>query len=64
MKYSVSYKIPDEGDKPQHVRYYSALNKATALEMFKATCEESLIGQHPDIVEVKQVKKEDKQDSS
>ena len=64
MKYSVSYEIPDEGGESQHIRYYNALDKATVLEMFKATCEESLVGHDPHVVEVKQIEKEDERDNS
>lgn len=63
MKYSVSYKIPSEAVEKKHIRYYSALNEATALEMFKATCEESLVGEDPLLLEIKLVRK-DKQDNS
>lgn len=64
MKYSVSYEIPSEGVDSRHIRYYNALNKATVLEMFKATCEESLVGHDPHVVEVKQIEKEDDRDNS
>lgn len=56
MKYSVSYEIPEELGARKHVRYYDALDKATALEMFAASCEESLIGENPQVVEVKEVR--------
>ena len=42
MKYKIEYQL--EGDPKIHRRYYSALNKGTAREMFKASQEESLGG--------------------
>ena len=53
MKYKVSYQIG--GDPQRHVRYYTALNKSTALEMFKATCEESLAGESPQSIDIEEV---------
>ena len=43
----------------QHVRYYNALDEPTAIEMFSATCEESLVGEEPQILEVKKIPEED-----
>lgn len=43
MKYKVSYRLGQ--DTRKHVRYYSALNKTTALEMFNETCSHSLVGE-------------------
>ena len=54
MKYIISYILPSEPQK-NHMRYYSALNKDTALEMFRATCEESLAGEHPLDINVKEI---------
>ena len=59
MKYAISYEILDESNNSKHVRYYSALNKATAKEMFEATCEESLVGEDAHIVEIKKLSKEE-----
>lgn len=59
MKYAISYELSDEPENSKHVRYYNALNKATAKEMFKATCEESLIGEDPHIVEIKKLSEEE-----
>lgn len=59
MKYAISYEISDECDASKHVRYYNALNKATAKEMFEATCEESLAGEDPHIVEIKKLSEEE-----
>ena len=56
MKYSISYQVST--DEKQHIRYYNALDKRTALEMFKATCEESLVGEQPVVVKVKKIKKQ------
>ena len=46
MKYKITYTLPSQ-PKKTHYRYYNALNKSTALEMFSATCEESLAGESP-----------------
>ena len=59
MKYLVSYEILDESGEQKHVRYYDALDKPTAIEMFSATCEESLVGEEPQILEVKKIPEED-----
>lgn len=59
MKYAISYEISDESEGSKHVRYYNALNKATAEQMFEATCEESLIGEDPHIVEIKKLSEEE-----
>jgi hypothetical protein len=59
MKYSVSYEISEGSEESSHVRYYDALNKATAIQMFEASCEESLIGEDPHILEVKKIPEED-----
>lgn len=64
MKYSVSYEISDDSGGVRHTRYYDALTRATALEMFQATCEESLAGEDPSVLEVKRLTKEDEQDNS
>ena len=53
MKYKVSYLLGE--DPRKHVRYYNALDKSTALEMFNATCEESLGGEKPHHVYVKEI---------
>ncbi len=59
MKYLVSYEIRDDSGGHQHVRYYNALDESTAIEMFAATCEESLVGEEPQILEVKKISEED-----
>lgn len=46
MKYKVTYEL-NSAPLVVHSRYYNALNKGTALEMFSATCEESLAGETP-----------------
>ena len=43
MKYKVSYRLGKDSRK--HVRYYNALDKTTALEMFNETCGHSLVGE-------------------
>jgi hypothetical protein len=54
MKYAVSYTVGNQ----RHTRYYSALDKQTALAMFEQTClEGSLTGFSPTNVEVKKVAK-------
>jgi hypothetical protein len=56
--YKVQYEISNE-DKPHpHARYYHALNSQTAVEMFKATCEESLQGYQVCIEEVDRLEDE------
>jgi len=59
MKYLISYKIPNEPEESSHVRYYDALDKDTAIQMFEATCEESLVGEEPQILNIKKIDKED-----
>ena len=59
MKYLVAYELSDESGEHQHVRYYDALDESTAIEMFSATCEESLVGEEPQILEVKKIADED-----
>jgi len=59
VKYKVTYKLPSEPRKT-HSRYYNALNKSTALEMFSATCEESLAGESPSHVYAQEVSKDKK----
>jgi hypothetical protein len=59
MRYLVSYQISDESGDFKHTRYYNALNESTAMEMFEATCEESLVGEDPHILEIKEVAEED-----
>ena len=59
MKYAISYNIPDDDTNRKHVRYYSALNEETAKSMFEATCEESLAGENPHIVDIKNLSEED-----
>ena len=54
MKYIISYILSSEPQK-RHMRYYSALNKDTALEMFRCTCEGSLAGEHPLDINVKEI---------
>ena len=55
MKYAVSYTV--SCDSSPHTRYYSAIDAKTALEMFKATCEESLVGELPREIKVTRVTK-------
>ena len=45
MKYKISYMIKDGDASKKHHRYYNALSSEIAKEMFKATKEESLIGE-------------------
>ena len=45
MKYKISYMIKDGDASKKHHRYYNALSVEIAQEMFKATKEESLIGE-------------------
>jgi hypothetical protein len=54
VTYAVTYVI--ESNSETHVRYYHALNKRTALEMFKATCEETLAGERASVLKVSKVK--------
>lgn len=52
--YKVVYQIDDY--KTPHSRFYTALNETTALSMFKATCEESLIGSDTKVLQVKEIR--------
>ena len=48
MTYQITYTL--EGQETAHCRWYRALDAATAVEMFKATCENgSLTGEHPKV---------------
>lgn len=55
--YKVVYKI-DEFKTP-HSRFYTAIDESTARLMFKATCEESLVGSNTKILEVSELKDPD-----
>ena len=56
--YKVKYKLSKE-EKP-HYRFYKALSKETAKDMFKETVADgSLIGERPEIIEI--IKKEPKE---
>lgn len=57
MKYKVTYKLSSDPHKT-HFRFYDALSKATALEMFSATCEESLVGESPSDIHIQEVSKD------
>ena len=49
MRYKVAYIIKDGDADKKHHRYYCALNEETALSMFDASKEESMIGEDPEI---------------
>lgn len=53
MTYKVSYRLGKDSRK--HVRYYNALNKTTALEMFNATCRHSLIGEVAQDISIEEI---------
>ncbi len=59
MTYSITYSIDDLSSSDKkiiHTRYYHALNKSSALEMFKETCSHgSLKGYAPTIVKIKKI---------
>jgi len=54
MKYEITYTT--ETYPTPHTRCYRALTKATALEMFKETCNHgALIGEKPSVIKVKKI---------
>ena len=59
MKYKISYRLSSDPRKA-HCRYYNALDRSTALEMFSATCEESLAGESPSNIDAQEVSKDNK----
>ena len=52
--YKVVYKVDDY--QTPHSRFYTALNESTAKSMFRATCEESLVGSSTEILKVEEIK--------
>ena len=52
MHFKISYFVKDGDAFKRHNRYYNALDKATAVEMFEASKEESLVGEDPEIEDV------------
>ena len=49
MHYKIAYIVKDGDAFKRKHRYYTALNKDTALGMFEASTEQSLVGEAPEV---------------
>ena len=57
MTYSITYAL-DTSPEVVHTRYYHALNKEVALQMFNETCTHgSLKGYFPQVMNIKKISK-------